>query len=79
MARNLYGGLDPVGQELRVRNVPFTIIGVMSRKRPDRPAGRIRTTSCSCRSAPARQRVLGRNQANAPRGRLDLLVKVRER
>ena len=32
VARNLYGGLDPVGQEMRVRNVPFRIIGVMSRK-----------------------------------------------
>ncbi len=32
VATSLYGGLNPVGQELRVRNVPFRIVGVMSKK-----------------------------------------------
>ncbi len=28
----LFGGIDPVGQELRIRNVPFRIVGVMASK-----------------------------------------------
>jgi putative ABC transport system permease protein len=45
VARTLYGGLDPVGQELRIRNVPFRVIGVMAKK-ASRPGDRIRTTWC---------------------------------
>jgi putative ABC transport system permease protein len=29
---NLYAGSDPVGQQLRIRNVPFEIIGVLQKK-----------------------------------------------
>jgi putative ABC transport system permease protein len=32
VADNLYPGEDPVGQQIRLRNVPFTIIGVLSEK-----------------------------------------------
>ena len=32
VARKLYGGLDPVGQEMRIRNVPFRVVGVMGKK-----------------------------------------------
>jgi putative ABC transport system permease protein len=32
IAKNLYAGTDPVGQEIQLRNVPFTIIGVLSPK-----------------------------------------------
>jgi putative ABC transport system permease protein len=47
----LYPGADPVGQTLRIRNVPFTVIGVLARK--GRPAGAgIRTTSSSPPSIP---------------------------
>ena len=31
-ARELFGPLDPVGQSIRVRNIPFVIIGVLSSK-----------------------------------------------
>jgi putative ABC transport system permease protein len=51
VARTLYGGLDPLGQELRVRNVPFRVIGVLARK-ANPPGARTRTMSCSCRSPP---------------------------
>jgi putative ABC transport system permease protein len=32
---NLFSGMDPVGQTLRVNNLPFTVVGVMTRKGQD--------------------------------------------
>jgi putative ABC transport system permease protein len=32
VADNLFGGGDPVGQVIRIHNVPLTVIGVLSRK-----------------------------------------------
>jgi len=32
VAENLFDGVNPVGQPVRVRNVPFTVIGVLERK-----------------------------------------------
>jgi putative ABC transport system permease protein len=32
VARNLFPGIDPVGQQIQLRNVPFTIIGVLAAK-----------------------------------------------
>jgi putative ABC transport system permease protein len=32
IAKNLYAGTDPVGQQIQLRNVPFTIIGVLNPK-----------------------------------------------
>jgi putative ABC transport system permease protein len=32
VARNLFPGSDPVGSEIRLRNVPFTIVGVLATK-----------------------------------------------
>lgn len=29
---NLFGGIDPLGQIIRIKNVPFTVIGVLERK-----------------------------------------------
>jgi len=29
---NLFGGLDPVGQVIRIKKVPFTVVGVLARK-----------------------------------------------
>jgi len=39
IADNLFSGTDPVGQTLRVMNLPFRIVGVMARKGQD-PQGR---------------------------------------
>src|SRR5438105_12148338 len=35
IADNLFAGMDPVGQTLRVSNLPFRVIGVMARKGQD--------------------------------------------
>jgi putative ABC transport system permease protein len=32
---NLFGGLDPIGQVIRIKNVPFTVIGVLAVKGQD--------------------------------------------
>ncbi len=38
VADNLFAGVDPVGQNIRIRNVPFKVIGVLSKKGQD-PSG----------------------------------------
>jgi putative ABC transport system permease protein len=32
VAENLFGGIDPVGQIVRIKNIPFAVIGVLSHK-----------------------------------------------
>ena len=32
VAENLFGGIDPIGQVVRIKKVPFTVIGVLSSK-----------------------------------------------
>ena len=34
---NLFGEQNPVGQTIRIKNVPFTVIGVLATKGPERP------------------------------------------
>ncbi len=76
VARNLYGGIDPIGQELRIRNVPFRVIGVMSKKGQS-TWGQDQDDVVLIPLVTARQRVLGRNQANA-RAVGSIYVKVRD-
>ncbi len=76
VARTLFGGLDPVGEELRVRSVPFRIIGVMAKK-GQTTWGSDQDDVVFLPLSAARQRVLGRNLANA-RAIGALYVKVRE-
>ncbi len=76
VARTLYGGLNPVGQELRIRNVPFLVVGVMAKKGQS-TFGSDQDDVVFIPLNTARQRVLGRNLANA-RAIGSLYVKVRE-
>ncbi len=76
VARNLYGGLDPIGQELRIRNVPFRVVGVMAKKGQS-TWGQDQDDVVFVPLNTARQRVLGRNQANA-RAVGSIYVKVRD-
>ena len=76
VARTLYGGLDPVGQEMRIRNVPFRVVGVMGKKGQS-TWGQDQDDVVFVPLNTARQRVLGRNQANA-RAVGSIYVKVRD-
>ena len=45
---NLFGGIDPVGQIVRIKNVPFTVVGVLGSQRPvDLGTGSGRYDLCS--------------------------------
>ncbi len=76
VARNLFGGLDPVGEELRIRNVPLRVVGVMGRK-GQTTWGQDQDDVVFVPLNTARQRVLGRNLANA-RAVGSIYVKVRD-
>jgi putative ABC transport system permease protein len=76
VARTLYGGLNSVGQELRVRNVPFRVIGVMAMKGQS-VAGQDQDDVVLLPLNAARQRVIGHNLANA-RSVDSFYLKVRE-
>jgi len=76
VARNLYAGLDPVGEELRIRNVPFRVIGVMAKK-GQTTWGSDQDDVVFVPLNTARQRVLGRNLANA-RAVGSIYVKIRD-
>ncbi len=76
VVRTLFGDLDPIGEEIRVRNVPFRIIGIMSKKGQS-AIGQDQDDVVFLPLNAARQRVLGRNMANA-RSIGAMYVKVRE-
>ena len=76
VARNLFAGADPIGQEMRVRNVPLRIIGVTAKKGQS-AIGQDQDDVVFVPLDAARQRVLGRNLANA-RAVSSIYVKVRD-
>jgi putative ABC transport system permease protein len=60
----LFGDGDPVGQIIRIRKVPFTVIGVMSRK-GQTTWGQDQDDTIIIPLSTAKKRVLGVSQANA--------------
>ncbi len=76
VAKNLFAGVDPLRQTIRVRNVPFTVVGVMAKKGQS-SFGQDQDDVVLLPLNAARQRVLGRNLANA-RAVGAIYVKVRE-
>ena len=44
VARQLFGNDDPIDAVIRIRNIPFRIVGVLVGQRSDRPGTRIKTT-----------------------------------
>ena len=61
LADNLYPGADPVGQDIRVMNLPFRIVGVMARKDRIRRVA-TRTTSLLRRTRRCKKEDLGRDR-----------------
>jgi putative ABC transport system permease protein len=58
IADNLFPGTDPIGQTLRVRDLPFRIVGVMARKGQD-PQGRDQDDTAFAPYTSVQKKILG--------------------
>jgi len=61
LADNLYPGTDPIGQDIRVMNLPFRIVGVMARKGQD-PQGRDQDDVAFAPFTTVQKKILGRDR-----------------
>ncbi|MEO8307251.1 MAG: ABC transporter permease [Pseudomonadota bacterium] len=75
VARELFGGADPLGATVRLNNAPFTVIGVLSEK--GQAGGRDQDDIVMVPLATARSRLVGR--VNVPDQVGQILVKVDDR
>jgi len=64
VAENLFGDEDPVGREIRIRQTPFEVIGVMARKGQN-PQGQDQDDAVFIPYWTARRSVMGASRANA--------------
>ena len=76
VARNLFGDADPVGQVIRIKKVPFTIIGVLDRK-GQTTWGQDQDDQILIPLSTAKTKVLGGNQVKG-RAVGTITIKVRE-
>ncbi len=76
IALNLFGDADPMGQIIRIKKVPFTIVGVLSRKGQN-AWGQDQDDVVVIPLSTAKKKVIGVNQANA-RSVHAISVKVRQ-
>ena len=64
VVNNLFGGADPIGQSIRIKNVPFTVVGVLTPKGQS-SQGQDQDDVIYLPISTAKRKVLGANQANA--------------
>jgi len=64
VVENLFGTADPVGQIIRIKNVPFTVLGILSPKGQS-PFGQDQDDIILVPISTAKKKVLGVSQANA--------------
>jgi putative ABC transport system permease protein len=64
VVNNLFGDLDPVGQTIRIKNVPFTVAGVLAPKGQS-PTGQDQDDVILLPISTAKRKVLGIKSANA--------------
>ena len=64
VAQNLFGGQDPTGQVVIIKNVPFTVAGVLTPKGQS-PTGQDQDDVVLLPISTATQKVIGANKANA--------------
>ena len=76
VAATLFGEANPVGQTVRIKKVPFRIIGVLGRKGQN-SWGRDQDDVVIVPISTAKRRVLGRTLAN-PRSVPTIMIKVRD-
>jgi putative ABC transport system permease protein len=74
-AANLFGDADPVGQIIRIKKVPFTVIGTLDRKGQN-SWGQDQDDVLLVPISTAKQKVLGRSYSN-PRSVQAISVKIR--
>jgi putative ABC transport system permease protein len=74
VAANLFGAADPLGQIIRVKKVPFTVVGVLARKGQS-AMGEDQDDTLIIPLSTAKKKVLGVSQANA-RAVGAILIKV---
>ncbi len=63
VVNNLFGGSDPVGQIVRIRNVPFTVAGVLAPKGQS-PSGQDQDDVVLIPISTAKKKVIGSSHAN---------------
>ena len=61
---NLFGNIDPIGQPIRIKNVPFLVVGVLSPKGQS-PTGQDQDDVILLPISTAKRKVIGLNSANA--------------
>src|SRR4026209_89026 len=61
LADSLYQGTDPIGQDIRVMNLPFRVVGVMAKKGQD-PQGRDQDDVAFAPYTTVQKKILGRNR-----------------
>ncbi|HEU5133292.1 MAG TPA: ABC transporter permease [Pyrinomonadaceae bacterium] len=61
LADSLYPGADPIGQDIRVMNLPFRVVGVMVRKGQD-PQGRDQDDVAFAPYTTVQKKILGRDR-----------------
>ena len=61
---NLFGDIDPIGQSIRIKNVPFTVVGVLDAKGQS-PTGQDQDDIILLPVSTAKRKVLGIKAANA--------------
>ncbi len=76
VAENLFGGVDPVGQTVRVKSVPLTVVGVLERK-GQTTRGDDQDDTVLVPLSTAKKKILGTSQASA-RAVNGVLIKARE-
>jgi putative ABC transport system permease protein len=76
VAQQLFGNADPVGQMVRVKRVPFTVVGVLARKGQSLQ-GQDQDDVVVMPLPTARNRVLGANEANR-RAVAAIMIKMQE-
>jgi len=76
VARNIFGDSDPVGQVIRIKKVPFTVVGVLDKK-GQTTWGQDQDDLIVVPLTTAKRKLLGVSQANA-RSVSSISVRVRE-
>jgi putative ABC transport system permease protein len=64
VVNNLFGGSEPVGQTIRIKRVPFTVVGVLARKGQS-PTGQDQDDMILLPVSTAKRKVIGIKSANA--------------